>query len=482
MAIQVKNLATGEVVKVNNVQNMNGQLVAEKANPQPKNKFYDKYTFLTDSGERYERDGVEKACVVFALAEGFEVVKGRQKAASTATNDVTDEATNDATNDVTDDVTNDVTDDVTNDVTNDVTDEATNEATNDATNDVTDDVTDEATNEATNNATNDVTDDVTNDVTAEALALYSLIAKVRKEKKIDEQKVREISESVIKGWMKAATEKQIADVVKWIKKEEGSNDVVKCDQFDEMVDDLKDGFYPYLVGAAGCGKSVTAKQLADELGLDFYPMQQVLFSHQVEGYGDAGGNYVPTPLYNAFKYGGLVFFDEWDGSQPEAAIIVNNLLANGEYSFPVVGHVTAHPKFRAVFAGNTFGKGGDDEYTGRFVLDGSSRDRVISYPMTYNRRVEMKIANGNEELVDFIEDVRNAIKKTGITHIVSYRATKYAATKSAKGWDKKGIILRGILKFLEIDEMRLIYGALSNLKNEWAVALYDIVNPNNDNQ
>lgn len=51
MSIRIKNITSGEVIKVNNVQNMNGMLVAEKANPQPRHKFYEKYTFLSDSGD-----------------------------------------------------------------------------------------------------------------------------------------------------------------------------------------------------------------------------------------------------------------------------------------------------------------------------------------------------------------------------------------------------------------------------------------------
>ena len=249
-------------------------------------------------------------------------------------------------------------------------------------------------------------------------------------------------------------------------------DEIKTEQFDEIVRDVQDGFYPYMEGAAGCGKSYTAEQVARALGLDFYPMQQVIMAHQVEGYGDAAGRYIETPVYKAFAHGGLLFFDEFDSSRPEAAIVINNMLANGEYSFPVIGRVKAHPNFHCIFAGNTCGKGADEEYTGRDVLDGSTRDRLIDYKMTYDRRVELRIAKGDEETVNFMEDIRKAIEKTGIRHIVSYRATKYAVARK----DNMELALqRGVVKFLEKDEMRLIYQALDDKNCAWAKAFSNII-------
>lgn len=249
-------------------------------------------------------------------------------------------------------------------------------------------------------------------------------------------------------------------------------DGITCEQYAEMLQDVEDGFIPYMVGAAGCGKSHTAAQIAEGLGLDFYPMQQLLFAHQVEGYGNAAGEYVPTPFYEAFKNGGLVFFDEFDGSAPEAAIVINAALANGVYTFPVVGTVKAHPNFRVIAAGNTMGTGADMEYTGRFQLDASSRDRVVYYEMTYDSRVELPImAGGDEALHSFVVALREAIQKCGISCVVSYRATRYLHAREGK---KTTAIRRGVLKGMNSDDVRILQKAMAERSdmadNEWAVA------------
>lgn len=305
------------------------------------------------------------------------------------------------------------------------------------------------------------------DIDTDAFQLVQLLARL-KGTKVDEKMVAKVVRQEIARLMSNEPETITEAVIQAASLEEE----IKTPEFDAIVADVKDGFYPYLEGAAGCGKSYTAEQVSRACNLKFYPMQQILFAHQVEGYGDAAGRYVPTPVYEAFCEGGLVFLDEFDSSSPEAALVINNMLANGEYTFPVVGHKKAHPKFRVIFAGNTCGKGADEEYTGRSVLDGSTRDRIIDYKMSYDRRVEMMIANNDAETVDFIEDLRKAVEKTGIRHIVSYRATKYAVARKN---DRENALRRGVVKFLEKDEMRLLYQNLENKECAWAMAFKAII-------
>lgn len=250
-------------------------------------------------------------------------------------------------------------------------------------------------------------------------------------------------------------------------------DGVFCEEFEDIVQDVNDGFAPYLWGAAGCGKTHTAEQVAKVLGLNFYPQTTIQFAHDVKGYGDAGGNLVQTSFFKAFSEGGLYFQDEYDRSYPEAAVVLNTALANGYYDFPVVGRVQAHKNFRFMAAGNTRMMGGDDEYVTGNVQDASSRDRVVYYEMHYDRRIELPImAQGDEELCDFVEDVRNAIKETNISHVVSYRETKYMAARKDK---KEKALLRSTFKGLELDTIRTIYGALKNTNNPWAKATANIL-------
>lgn len=253
---------------------------------------------------------------------------------------------------------------------------------------------------------------------------------------------------------------------------------VTCDGFDKLVCYLKAGKGVYLWGAAGCGKSHTAEQLAAALGLKLYCQSQILFSHDVKGYGDASGNYVYTPFYKAFTEGGLFFLDEMDASQPEALVVLNQALANRRYDFPVVGNVEAHPDFRFVAAGNTPLTGADTQYTGRSVQDASSRNRFLFHEMKYDRRVELPaIAGGDEETVDFVEDLRQSIKAAGLDLIVSYRQTATLADPFLRENVSRAELLRdAVFGGVELDELRIVYGGLNDKKSTWAKTLDELIN------
>lgn len=312
------------------------------------------------------------------------------------------------------------------------------------------------------------------EITNEELQLLLSLKRMRGSN-VDREAVRQIVEEVIENLAsQPAAAPKLAAATKAIKanKAKGAK-VYKCKDFDDIKSDVEDGFYPYLVGAAGCGKSHTAEQIAEELGLTLYTQTTIQFAHDVKGYGDANGKLVETPFYKAFAFGGLYFQDEYDRSFTEAAVVLNTALANKYYDFPVIGRVEAHPNFRFMAAGNTNMRGANGQYTAAQPIDLSSVDRVIFYQCTYNHEVELNaIAKGDKELVSFVEDVRRAVAKCGLDHIVSYRATAYMKSRENK---KEKALLRATFKSLEVDEIRLIWGALSNKDNVWAKAMENII-------
>lgn len=246
------------------------------------------------------------------------------------------------------------------------------------------------------------------------------------------------------------------------------------DGFDDMVRDLAAGYAVYMYGPAGTGKSHTAKQLAEALGLPYFELNQVEFAHEVAGYGDASGKYVPTPLYEAVTKGGLLFFDEFDRSAQSATTIVNTLLANRRFTFPVVGNVEAHPNFRVVAAGNTTMTGASNEYVAANVIDASSRDRFIFYKTCYDERIELpEMARGDKELVDFMQDLRQSIEKSHIPMVASMRATKYL---HAHDNNKRIALERGLFKGMDAEDIRVLYNNLSSkgLATSWADAMNEL--------
>lgn len=304
----------------------------------------------------------------------------------------------------------------------------------------------------------------------DAVQLARLLARM-KGGNIDGDEVRKI---VIEEFARlAASKPDAAKVVPLAaKKEQGDGSEVYCKDFCRIVAKVSRGNNVYLHGRAGSGKSHTAEQVAEALGLKFYGQTTIQFAHDVRGYGDAGGNFVDTPFYKAFSGGGLYFQDEYDRSNAEAAIVLNTALANRYYDFPVVGRVEMHPEFRFMAAGNTLMKGADEEYITGQIIDASSRDRFgFFFAVDYSHDVEMKIAHGNAEIVAFVEDMRQAIDAANVRHVVSYRATAAMADEVENENDLAACVRECVCKGLEIDEVRLIYHALNNKSNQWAKAM-----------
>lgn len=312
----------------------------------------------------------------------------------------------------------------------------------------------------------------TTKVEDDALELAKLLQRLKGSNvTIDANQVR----SIIADELTKLAKVEGAKVAKLAKKAASTTEH-HCADFDEICDYVSDGQPVYLYGAAGCGKSHTAEQVANALGLDFYTQSQVLFAHDVKGYGDANGNFQETPFFKAFTKGGLFFIDEMDASAPEALVVLNTAIANRMYDFPVIGNVKAHENFRIIAAGNTALTGADTEYTARAVQDASTINRFAFFEMSYDKAIELPImAKGDEVLYNFICDLRNAIKETRISLCVSYRQTSTLATDKAVKYGREKALMRNVFGGRENDEIRILFDALADKKNVWAVAMKSLI-------
>ena len=213
----------------------------------------------------------------------------------------------------------------------------------------------------------------------------------------------------------------------------------------------------YLAGPAGSGKNFTLEQIAKDMNLDFYFTNSVQQEYKLTGFIDAAGIFHETEFYKAFLNGGIFFLDEMDASIPEVLILLNAAIANGYFEFPT-GKIVAHEDFRVVAAGNTVGNGADEMYTGRTVLDQATLDRFVIIDFDYDENVEMMLAEGNKELVQYIRNLREYCQKNGIKATFSYRCiitiTKLIKTNMPKEKISKIALFKGLDEF-----------AISSIKN-----------------
>ena len=445
--LHVKNISTGEITKVASLRVVNGQICAYYDFAEPSAKWLAKYPYFVRTEQTIldEQHAVE--CRVFTLADGYELTKvksHRQKPAAQPAPAVADVPAEEPAAQEAEEIVGEPA----------IEQHAAHEV-----------VTPQPAAPAASVPEADA-------LTSAFTALTPLFAGVQKN--VTDAVMMTLQPIIDSLKKQAATQVQHIQITNSDGQTHQLDEVV-CEDFEEILTYVSKGAPVYLYGAAGCGKSHTARQLADALGLPFYESMQVMFAHDVKGYGDAGGNYQATPFFKAFTEGGVFFLDEVDASAPEALVVLNTAIANRRFDFPIVGNVTAHPNFRVVAAGNTAMTGADLEYVARSVQDAATENRFSFFEMHYDRRVELPVcAGGDEVLMSFITDLRQAIRAANIIKCVSYRQTKLLADPDLLKFGRVKALRRNVFKGMEEDEIRIIYGYLTDKENIWAQAMYEL--------
>lgn len=265
------------------------------------------------------------------------------------------------------------------------------------------------------------------------------------------------------------------DIVSSIKKKVvvPSNDptIIRHEKYEQIKMCVDSEVPVYLYGPAGSGKNHVLQQIAEDLGLEFFFTNSVQQEYKLTGFIDAGGTFHETEFYKAFKNGGLFFLDEMDASIPEVLVLLNAALANGYFEFPN-GKIFAHKEFRVVSAGNTVGTGADEEYVGRLQLDQATLDRFAMIEFDYDKNIEMAIAKGNKELVDFIRDMRKQAKDKGIKATFSYRSISMVQKLEGKMIVSE-VIKIAVVKGMDMDTIKTF---TTSPNNKYSKALWWITN------
>ena len=294
-------------------------------------------------------------------------------------------------------------------------------------------------------------------------------------KVIEEQSVEEIVKAVSPKLEQTIIDKfGVLPQIHEIKTPAGSREIKGAvhECFDKVLNLVNMDIPVFLSGAAGTGKNVICKQVAEAMSLDFYFTNAVTQEYQLKGFIDANGIYHETQFYKAFVNGGLFFLDEMDGSIPETLIILNAAIANRYFDFPT-GKVEANPNFRIIAAGNTVGTGADIEYTGRFQLDASSLDRFAMVHVGYSPAIEKAVTNGNDELCKFANQFRKITETAGIKCLCTYRALERIA-KLESVFDLPEVMQMALTKGLGVDDLKIIaerFSAVGMGNNKYADAI-----------
>lgn len=231
---------------------------------------------------------------------------------------------------------------------------------------------------------------------------------------------------------------------------------VRHEKYEQIKTCLDCDIPVYLAGPAGSGKNHTVEQIAKEMGWNFYFSNSIQQEYKLTGFIDAGGNYHETEFYKALSDENecVFFLDEIDASIPEVLVLLNAAIANGYFEFPNGRIDFDHVHF--VAAGNTVGSGADDLYTGRMVLDQATLDRFAIIKFDYDKNVELKLARGNIELVNFIRSIREYSNNHGIRATFSYRCITMMTKLEKAGMEIKEAMIISVLKGMDKDTINSI--------------------------
>jgi cobaltochelatase CobS len=208
-------------------------------------------------------------------------------------------------------------------------------------------------------------------------------------------------------------------------------------QTPRLIRYLAAGVNVYLYGPAGSGKTTVAKQVADAFNVRAYYAAKISDEFQLLGFMQPAtekhpeGVCVRTAMREAYEFGGVLLWDEFDASDANAVAAMNMATANKICQFPDA-LVRMHPDFKLIAAGNTALTGATDEYQGRNQQDGAAVDRFVFLKFDYDLDLERAIAP-NADWCAYVQTVRECIAERGLKHLVTPRATLDGAALIASG-------------------------------------------------
>jgi len=245
---------------------------------------------------------------------------------------------------------------------------------------------------------------------------------------VNEQRVREI----VSAEVTSALERSPVVTIE-VKRPDGESFTVPGHtrpEFQDVLQMAMVGLNILLVGAAGCGKTHLAHQVAEALGRPFASISCTagMSESQLTGWmlpGDGGSfEYVPSDFVTMYENGGVFLFDEVDAADPNTLLFINQALANGSFYLPQRKgrtQVKRHSDFVCIGAANTFGTGANMVYAGRERLDESTLDRFRAGTVLLDYDTKFERGVVDPEVLAWGWAVRKKISDLRLSRVMSTR-------------------------------------------------------------
>ena len=232
-------------------------------------------------------------------------------------------------------------------------------------------------------------------------------------------------------------------------------------RFKDLMTMLQAGVNIALIGEAGSGKTFGAEQAARALKLECYMMSfhAKMTPTDLRGYCNAHGDYIESPIYKAYKNGGVLVLDEFDRSNTEVVVSLNNLLAGGSYTFPNAEKVAKHKDFLVIACMNTTGNGSSKQYRSASAQDASTLNRFCKIAWDIDEHLEFNVA-GDTPCTRAVQAIRRNARECAMTDmIISPRQSIDVNKLCAAGMSLKDAVDAAILCGLAEDKQhRLLNG------------------------
>ena len=160
-------------------------------------------------------------------------------------------------------------------------------------------------------------------------------------------------------------------------------------QLKPLLEVMGSGEPAMIIGPTGSGKTRVTHAVKKALGCKHYAIRQVnkqTATHDLIGFNNATGNYVPGVFTKIIQEGGLAVLDEIANGNSNVLMIIKGILS-GHIYMPY-GMQEVHRDCHLMCTANTWGLGPDREYVGRNALDVALLNEFVCVEWPYDTNAE----------------------------------------------------------------------------------------------